>query len=335
MPRKLTEYANRYRKIRLERAFLAALAATLVSPALAQDWPAKRLTLVVTSPAGGSNDASARIYAERLSARLKQPVVVDNRPGSAGLVGMESMRRSPPDGYTFGLLGSHFTAPPALQPNMTFDPVKEFAPLGRIASSAYLIVVTPSVPARDLTQFIEHARANAGRLNYGTVSNTTTNFDLARFMRLAKLEMTGVPYAGAAPITVALLGEQVQMSFLSSTAMPHIRSGKLFAIAATGRARMSIAPDVPTTFEQGIPLDAGFWYGLAIPSAVPKAIVDRLAREIAAVGRMEDTRDAIGKLSLDPLDPSVAEMTEHIRQEKEIYAETARAMGPAAPPNPR
>src|SRR3954454_2504892 len=255
--------------------------------AQAQTYPSRPVTLVVPFPPGGGVDALARIVAERLTGALKQNVLVENRVGAGGNLGTRAVAKAEPDGYTL-LLGHTGTISinPSLYTNAGYDPRKDFAPIGLIASMPVALIAHPSFPAKTVADVIAYAKKDPGKLNFGTSAIGTGGYLTAEYFRAAAgLDMTIVPYRGTAPLMNDLIGGHVPVSFgVLPPAMGNIQSGGLRAIAVTGTKRFSLLPDVPTAAESGLPgFDSVLHYGLLAPAGTPSAIVERLNSELRAL----------------------------------------------------
>ncbi|HET9902246.1 MAG TPA: tripartite tricarboxylate transporter substrate binding protein [Xanthobacteraceae bacterium] len=267
-------------------ALLLALVAALApaAPAAAQDYPVRPVTLVVPFPPGGGVDVMARIVAEKLSSALGQQVVVDNRVGAGGVVGTRLVARAAPDGYTL-LLGHSGTMAinPTLYKNAGYDPRKDFAPIGLIATMPVALLAHPRFAPKTVAEVIAYAKQNPGRLSFGTSAVGTGSYMTAElFKAAAGLDMTLIPYRGTAPLMNDLLGGHVPVAFgVLPQAMSNLESGALRAIAVTGAKRFSLLPDVPTVAESGLPgFEAVLYYGLLAPAGTPKPIVERLNAEL-------------------------------------------------------
>jgi tripartite-type tricarboxylate transporter receptor subunit TctC len=271
----------------LRTAAILTLAASL-SPqaAMAQAWPAKSITIVVPTAAGGANDAMARIIGQGLSARLGQPVIVDNKAGANGAIASEHVARATPDGYTimFGYIATHGINP-ALQ-KLKYDPVADFEPVGLVAASPTVLVASNSVPAKSAKELVQLIKAKPGSFSYASAGNGTAPHIAGELFKLsAGLDAVNVPYKGSAPAVVDTIAGNTQFMFPSLfTAYPQIKGGKLKALGIAGDKRSSVLPGVPTLAEQGIPnVSMSQWYALFAPAKTPKAIIDRLNREVNAV----------------------------------------------------
>ncbi len=284
-------------KIRsLIAATLVLVGAGLAPLAAAQSWPTKPIHLIVTFPAGGGTDVVARIVAPKLSEALGQPVIVDNRPGAGGILGTEIAVKSPPDGYTLLLAAAGATTiAPNLYPKdkVPFDPVNDLQPITLIATVPFIITANPSLPVTNLRELIAYAKANPGKLNFGSSGNGgSPHLAGELFERVAGVKMVHVPYKGLAPAIADLLGGQIQLVFADvGLVTAHVKSGKLRALAATSDQRSASLPDVPTAAEAGLPgYRATTWYGLVAPADIPAAVRDRLASEMQKIVAMPDVR---------------------------------------------
>jgi tripartite-type tricarboxylate transporter receptor subunit TctC len=267
------------------------MAASLLSllgttQALAQAWPEKTVTIVVPTAAGGANDAMARIIAQGLSARLGKPVVVDNKAGANGAIAAEFVARAPADGHTimFGYIATHGINP-ALQ-KLKYDPVADFEAIGMVAASPTLLVAHNAVPAKNAKELVALIKAKPGTFSYATAGNGTAPHIAGELFKLsAGLDAVSVPYKGSAPAVVDTIAGNTQYMFPSLfTAYPQVKGGKLKALGIAGDKRSAVLPDVPTLAEQGIAnVSMSQWYAMFAPAKTPKAVVERLNREMNAV----------------------------------------------------
>lgn len=259
---------------------------TSMNPASAQAWPTSTITIVVPTSAGGANDAISRIIGQGLSARLGQPVVVENRPGAGGAIACEYVAKAKPDGYTImlGYIATHGINP-ALQ-KLRYDPVNDFEPIGMIAASPTALVVNNNVPAKNAKELVQLIRSKPDTFNYASAGNGTAPHIAGELFKMsAGLEMQGIPYKGSAPAIVDTIGGQTQLMFPSMfTAFPQVKSGKLRALGIAGEKRSVVMPDLPTLAEQGIPnVNMSQWYAMFAPAKTPKEVIDRLNKEMNAV----------------------------------------------------
>ena len=320
--------SNRFHAAGFALLFLMSGLLATTGVACAQDFPSKRVTIIVPYPAGGNGDGVTRIYANGLKDRFGQTVVVENRVGAGGVVATEALVKSPADGYTIGLVGQLLTTPKPLMPMATFEAPRDFTYLGRIVASNFLVVVPADVPARNLREFVAYARANPGKLNYGVVPNSIMQLDMVRFTQITDSKIVEVPFNGAAPLVTAIMGAQVQMSFLGATVVSQIKAGKLVALAAASKKRWTPLPEVPTAAEQGYDFESGYWFGFAGPAGLPAPVVARWTRDLAEVAKLQEVRDGITKTwSMEAIDPSPAEMADYLKKEAELNNSVARSMG--------
>jgi len=267
---------------------LAALVACVagggaVDSASAQPYPSRPVTLVVPFPAGGGNDALARLVAERMSKTLGQQVVVENRGGAGGTVATRAIAKSPPDGHTILLsYTGTFAINPTLYPNAGYDPRKDFAPIGSIGTLTSVLVTHPSLPVKSTADLIAYGKANPGKINYGFVPGTVGHISTEMFARSADIKLTNIPYKGNGNAIADLMGGHVSMMFLSILpVIGQIQAGTLHALAVASPERSSLIPNVPTIAESGVPgFSAVITYGLAAPAGTPRPIVERLNKEL-------------------------------------------------------
>jgi tripartite-type tricarboxylate transporter receptor subunit TctC len=312
----------------LSRA-LIGLAFLAFSAAAQAQFPSKPLRVVVPFPAGSATDTIARILSASVSQAIGQPVVVDNKAGADGAIAAAEVVKAAPDGYTMLMAtNSPMSAVPAMKKVPPYDPVADFTPVTDVGRYTFFVVVHPSVPGKTLAEFIDYARANPGRINYAT-GNTTGIVSTAFFASLAGIQMVHVPYKGEPQAVVDLLAGRVQFLIASSTTTtPHIREGKLRALATTLSARSAILPEVPTIAEAGMPqFSLTSWAGLFAPARLPRDILDRLNREfVAAMGRPE-VQAAMEKqaFALSPSSPE--KLGELVKEQLESYRRVLAAAG--------
>ncbi len=279
----------------------AMLCAALLpsAPAAAQAYPTKPIRLVVPYTAGGSSDFVARQMAQKMSEGLGQTVVVENKPGVSGITGTELVARSAPDGYTLALVGMTTHASNSwLYKKLPYDPIKDFAPVSVAIVSPLVLVVHPDVPAKNVQELIAYAKANPGKVNYGSAGvGNTLHLAGELFKSRANIDIVHVPYKGASAAMGDLLGGRIQMMIdLVQTPLPNIQAGKLRPLGTTGAQRVALLPDVPTIAEQGLPgFQFATWIGIAAPAGTPKPIVDRLHAEMVKALAMPDLQAAFAK----------------------------------------
>ena len=267
-------------------------------------YPSRPVRMIVPFPPGGGVDGVARIIGPKLTERWGQQVVVDNRPGGNTIVGNEALVRSAPDGYTLIIVSSAHVINHFLLPNIPYHAVKDFAPVATTSIGPYVLVTHPSLGVKTLQEFIALAKAKPGQLNYSSAgSGGVQHLAGELFSIMAGVKLQHIPYKGAGPAVIELLGGQVQFSFQPpGNVLQYVRSGKLKAIAAPGQTRLRALPDVPTFAESGMPgFEVKSWIGILAPAATPKAIVSQLAAEIANIIKMPDTRDKLLRQEHDPM----------------------------------
>lgn len=300
-------------------SLLLSTLALLVQPALAQDYPNRPLRLIVPFAPGGGNDTVARAVATQLSASLGQPVVVDNRAGAGGVVGAEMAAKAPADGYTLFLGGvGSLAVNPHIIPKISYDALKDFAPVVLLASAPSVVAVGPKVPYKTIQEMTAYAKANAGRINFASNGNgSSAHIATVLYETMAGVEMTHVPYKGLAPAMSDLLSGQVDIMFSSVVAItPQIKAGKLRALAVTGAKRSSLLPEVPTLAESGLAgYEAGSWYGLLVPAGTPADIVRRLNTESVKALRQAAVRDSLSGEGAEVIGGTPEDFARHIRTE--------------------
>ena len=315
----------------MKRILLVLLA--LLSPglAVAQAYPSKPLRMVVTFAAGGGADFVARALAPKLGDLLGQPVVVDNRPGANGALGADIVAKAAPDGYTL-LLGAAGTmvVAPHLGANMPFDTFKDLAPVSLVAISPFVVTLHPSVQANSIRELIALAKANPGKINYGT-SGTGGSPQLATelFNSMAGVKLVHVPYKGLAPALTDLMGGQIQVVFADvGLVKGHIAGGKLKGLAVTSAVRTSVMPDMPTVAEAGVPgYAAGTWYGVLAPAGTPADIVSRLNAETRKALANADVRAAFASQGVDPAGDTAEQFAGFMREEFAKWGKVIREAG--------
>ena len=306
------------------------LATAWLGKATAQAYPVKPIRVIVPQSAGGSTDLAARVVTQRLGDALGQAVVVDNRPGAGSLIGTDLVAKAMPDGYTLLGVAASFSINPSLHIKLPFDPVRDFAPISRLCAFPHILVVHPAVSARSVKELIALARAKPGQLNVATSGvATSTHMAAELFMYMTGTKMATIPYKGGAPGNVALVGGEVQLYFATiSTALPHIRSGKLRALAVTTRKRIAAAPDYPTIAEAGVPgYEHASWVGILAPAGTPAAVVSRLNGEIARIVQLPEVRDYFLRDGLEPEGDTAKEFAADIRNEVAKWLKVVKAAG--------
>jgi tripartite-type tricarboxylate transporter receptor subunit TctC len=311
-------------------AAVAALALGFAWPAAAQDYPSRTITLIVPYPAGGGVDAMARIVGEKLSAALGQQVVVDNRGGGGGNIGTRAVAKSPPDGYTL-LLGHTGTISinPSLYVNAGYDPRKDFAPIGLMASMPVVLLAHPSFPGKTVADVIAIAKKQPGKLDIGTSAIGTGGYMSAEsFKSMAGIDVAIIPYKGTAPVMNDLLGGHVPIAFgVLPPALGNLSAGNLRAIAVLSPKRTSLLADVPTAAESGLPgFESVLHYGLLAPAGTPRPIVDRLNKELRALVATPEVQARIHSEGGDELTSSPDEYAADIDREETKWGTLIRKL---------
>jgi tripartite-type tricarboxylate transporter receptor subunit TctC len=309
---------------------LAALMLAALAPAVAQNYPARTVTLVVPYPAGGGVDAMARLVAEKLSAVLGQQIIVDNRAGGSGLVGTRAVAKAAPDGYTLflGHTGS-ISINPSLYANAGFDPRKDFAPIGLVASMPVALLAHPSFPAKTIGDVVAMARRDGDKFTIGTSAVGTGGYLAAElFKSLIGANAVIIPYKGTGQVMGDLLGNHVPIAFgVLPPAMGNLQAGTLRAIAVLGHERFSLLPDVPTANESGLPgFEAVLHYGVLAPAGTPRPIVELLNKELRAIANAEDVKTRIHAEGGDPLTSTPEQYGADIDQEERKWAVLIRKL---------
>ena len=311
--------------------FFIALLAFAVQGALAQGYPSKPIHLIVPFPPGGPTDIVGRLVAQKLSEGFGQPVVVDNRPGAGGTVGSTAAAKSAPDGYTL-LYGSTSTLAiaPSLYHDLAYDPRSAFAPISLVSRGAIIAAVNAQLPARTLQEFIALAKKSPGMLSYASAgSGTPPHLAAELFKSIAGVDLLHVPYKGGAPAINDLVGGQVQAIFEGEVVLlPHIKSGRVRALAISGAKRDPALPDVPTFAQAGLPqYDAYFWSGLVAPGGTPADIVGKLNAVLVRALNTAEVREALLRQGLEPAGTTPAEFAAFIGSEVERWGRVAKASG--------
>jgi tripartite-type tricarboxylate transporter receptor subunit TctC len=289
----------------------------------AANWPDRPIRLIVPFPAGSSTDTVARILGHKLGARLGQQVVVENRVGASGNLGADAVAKAAPDGYTVGIAtASTHTVAPNLNPNLPYDPIKDFRPVSLIGAAPYVLVVFPGLPARNLAELIALAKQKPGTLNYGSAGPASlAHLASALFANMAGVEITHVPYKSSSQSMTDMITGRLEMQFATiAPSLANIRSGQLRALAVSGAKRVTALPDVPTVAEQGISgYEAALWISFVMPAATPPAIAARLNREVTEVLTSADGRDALVAQGVEPEPGPPEALTARIRSDTEKW----------------
>ena len=313
------------------QSFLHFAVCFFTAQAQAQPWPAKPIRFIVAQPPGGQNDVQARLIGLKLTELWGQQVVFDNRPGAGGAIGFEIAAQAPNDGYTLAM-GSISTLAviPAMPRKPRYDPLTDFAPVSMVSTSPYVVTLHPSVPARSLKELVTLAKARPGSLSYAS-SGTATGIHLTTelFKMVADIDMVHVPYKGGAPATTDLIGGQVGLMFNNViTAVPHVKSGKLRAIAVTTTKRSSALPEIPTAAESGYAAaESSSWQGIVTRAGAGAAVVNRMHADLAKVLAIPDVRSAIVNQGNDIVASTPQEFSAYIRSEIDKWAKVIKTAG--------
>ncbi len=297
-------------------------------PALAQDYPTKPIRFVVPAAAGGPTEITTRLIADKMSATLGQPVIVEARPGGGGNIGADAVAKAAPDGYTIlmATIGTH-AINQTLYKKLTYDLVKDFAPVSQVVQYPLLLVVNPQVQAKNVQELIDYAKANPGKLNRASGGNgTSMHLSGELFVHQAGVNMPHVPYKGSAPALNDLVGNHVQVMFDSLiTALPLVQAGKLRALAVTGEKRSPVVPDVPTVSEAGVKgYNAQGWIGVVAPANTPAPIVDKLQKAIAAALNDPDVKGKLTAQAAEIVASTPADFAKFITSETAKWAQAVR-----------
>ena len=294
--------SNIARRTFISGAAIALAGSVAAQTSAVQTFPNKPIRLIVAFPPGGSTTVVARLLGQKLTERLGQPLVVDNRPGANGMIASEALVRSVPDGYTILMVVNTHAINPLIMASLPYDTVKDFAPVSTLYKLELVLVAHPSVAANNLREFITLAKASPGQINFAAGDNAgLTHLAAETFNTMAGIKIQVVPYKGTGPALSDTLAGHVQAYFSSPTAViPHVKSGKLKAFGISGSVRSSALPDVPTFAEAGLPgFDAGTWAGILAPAATPREIVNKLASEISVIMNLPDIKEQLVSQGLD------------------------------------
>ena len=306
-------------------------AAMSALPAVAQTYPSKPIRMIVPFTPGGSTDIIARVIAQKIGEAMGVQVLIDNRPGAGGNIGVEAAARSAPDGYTLlmGHIGT-LAVNPSLYVHLPYDPLRDFAPVSLVAIVPNLLAVHPALPVHNVKELIALARAHPGKLNYGSSGAGGTPYLCVEYFKLmAKLDIAQVPYKGAAPMVVDLMGGQTEMTITGiPSLLPYVKSGRLRALAVTTAQRILFMPQLPTIAEAALPgYEATSWYGVLAPAATPKEIVARLNSEIVKAVANSDTAERLAGEGANPSAGTSEQFGNFIRSEMARWGKVIKATG--------
>jgi tripartite-type tricarboxylate transporter receptor subunit TctC len=297
--------------------------------AVAQTYPSKPLRFVVSFPPGGSADLVARVIAPRVAERLGQQLLVENRPGAGGNIGVDIVAKAAPDGYTIGLAAAGaLSLNSSLYTNMPFNPEKDLAPITMLAMIPFVLIGNPSLPAHDLRQLIAAAKAKPGSIAYGHGGNASAMHLSGELLKMmASIDLTPIPYKGSGPVATDVLGGQVPIGVVDlPSAIANVKAGKLRALAVTTSRRVSIAPEIPTFAEAGVPgYESIGWFGAVAPAGTPAPIISRLNSEMAAALAVPEARERMIAAGVEPLAGTPEEFAAFIRDEHRKWAKVIKA----------
>lgn len=315
--------------MRLSRLFTAPLLALMLCATIAQaqNYPAKPVRLVVPFPPGGGTDIIARTLGDRMAADLGQPVIIDNRPGAGTMIGDDNVAKSAPDGYSLLIATFAHAVNPSLQAKVPFNTEKDFAPVALVGRSPNVLVVNPSKPFKSVADVLAFAKANPGKLTFGSFGNgTSAHLAGELFKNLAKVDMVHVPYKGSAPALTDLLGGQIDMMFTTvASVAQYIKSNRLRPLALTSAQRSAAYPGLPTIAEAGVPgYAAESWYGIYVPAGTPAPIINRLNQSVHAAVRTEAFKSRIEEEGLVVSSGPPEELTQYVKAEEVRWAKVVK-----------
>ena len=311
----------------LSSAALVAVASIVASPPISgQPYPTKPVKIIVAFAPGGGNDFIARFMAQRLTTALGQQFIVENKPGAGGTVGFEAGIKSPPDGYTLTLISNSYTVNPSIY-KLRFDPIADMTAVIQISQGPYVVVVHPSVPVKSIAELITMARAKPGQINFassgaGSVGHLATEL----FLSMAGIKMTHIPYRGTGPAHSDTIAGQTNLLFGSTAVtLPHVKSGRLRALAVTTATRIPAEPEVPTVAEAGVPgYEATLWHGLIGPKGLPSPIVQRINGELTTVLKLNETGEQLQSDGVSPAGGTPEQFLATIKKEIDVWRQVVR-----------
>jgi len=311
------------------RIFAALLLSVFVLPAVAQQYPSKPVRIIVPFAPGGGSDFIARFMAQRLTESLGSQVIVENKPGAGGVLGIEQGIKAPADGYTLTLIASSYTVNPSIY-KLNFDPVADITPIIQMSQGPLLVVVNPALPVKNIKELIALAKSKPGEVTFassgqGSVIHLATEL----FDTMAKVKMNHIPYKGTGPALTDTLAGQTNVFFSSTAnAMPHVKAGKLRAIAVTTAKRIPALPDVPTVAESGVPgYDVVLWHGLIGPKGLPRAVVDRINGDVTKSLKLKETAEQLQNDGVAPAGGTPEQFAAQIKTEIGVWKKVAADAG--------
>ncbi len=318
------------------KRILIALTLALASSVgvAAETWPAKPVRIIVPFPPGSSPDLIARMLTDKLAQALGQPVIVENKPGAGGNLGTGLVAKAEPDGYTLGLsIPGPLAVNTVLYKKMEYDPFTELAPLTLVAVSPNVLIVNPGLGVNSVKEFIDYAKAQPGKLNYGSIGNGSASHLTMELLKMqAGVDIVHVPYPGSPQVITSILANQVQAGFVvPGTAMPLVQSGRVKALAVTSSARSPVLPDLPTVAEAGFPgFESSAWIGMVAPAKTPKPIIDRLSQELVAIIHSQDVREKMLKIYFQAVGTTPEGLSNLMRSERDRWAKVIKQTGASA-----
>ena len=317
-------------KTSLTRFAVLVVGAALCSAAAAQDYPNRPIKIIVPFSPGGAVDGPTRVVAQELGKRLKQQVIIDNRPGAGATIGSGEVAKSPPDGYTLLLASQTNAISATLYPRLPFAPIDDFVGISLLGREPGVLVAHPGLPVKNLAELIAYAKQRSGQLNYASSGNGSgQHLFTAMFASMADLQMTHIPYRGSGQATTDLLAGTVPLAFPGTAGMiGHIKAGKLKPLAVSGVTRWPQLPDVPTLAESGIAgYSAYVWMGLLAPKGTPAAVIERLHRELKGVMASAEVKSHFAEAGIEIMSSTPAEMDGYFREERDRWARVIKDIG--------
>jgi len=313
---------------KLPTVLAAMMGLGLLGAAHAQTYPSKPIKIVVPLTPGSPVDVVGRLVGQYLSTALRQPVIIENRPGAGATIGAKSVAIAEPDGYTLLHTAANHVIAPAAFKNLTYDPIGDFAPVGATATSPFVVVLTPTLPINSVQELIAYAKANPGKLNWGYGLGTSPHLIGEMFKLLTHADIASIPYKGGAQAVTDILGGQIHMNIgTTATIVPLVRSGKLRAIAVIGEGRYAELPEVPTMVESGVPLAFTFWTGLLAPAGIPADVMRKLNTTLNEVLKNPELIETMAKLGLHPKAGSPHEFSDFLDMERREWGNAVQLTG--------
>ena len=316
----------------LHKIVIAAVATVItIAPVAAQNYPTRPVRFIVPFAPGGNTDVQGRLIAQKLTETWNQQVVVDNRAGAGGTLGVEMLAKAPADGYTIALASfGNILVGPSLFPKLGYDPLKDLAPVVLVSQPPGLLVVNPGVPAKNVGELVAYARANPGKLNYGSAGNGTWNHLFAEhFKALANIRMTHIPYKGANPAVIDVIAGQIQVSFAPfPAALPQAKGGRLRILAVTSAQRSPVVPEIPTIAESGLPgYSAASWFAVLAPAKTPSTLIVKLNQDINAALLRPEVKAAFAADGTEPAGGTSEQLRESMRSGIKQWGNLVRDLG--------